>query len=115
MESSSPTFEGDVYSPCQLIEKGNPARMVLVLKRELEEVVFVPYEKEGRTLFGIDAVNSPVMTFSSSVLRGTNKLGQASISAAAAAGVVPAAGSFGSSTNAAGTEAPSVGARPFKS
>ncbi|HCS91249.1 MAG: hypothetical protein N838_07140 [Thiohalocapsa sp. PB-PSB1] len=71
----------ELCPPRQLIERTNCERMFLVLKCHFDEVKFVQYEKGGKTLFGIDAVNSPVVSFKRSLFREKNKLGQGSVSA----------------------------------
>lgn len=81
LENSAPVKEDLVCSPSQLIDRENCSQMFLTLKPLLAEVVYVQYEMNGKTLFGIDAVNSPVISYSRSVFREENILGQAAISA----------------------------------
>ncbi len=80
-ENTTPVAKSELSTPDQLIQRENCAQMFLTLNSLLEEVKWVGYESEGKKLYGIDAVNSPVISFSRSVFRGENKLGQAAISA----------------------------------
>jgi hypothetical protein len=82
LENSSPLIDKEqIRLPSQLIDKEKVSRMFLVLKTHLEQVKYIQYEKDGKTLFGIDAVNSPVVSYSRSIFREKNILGQGSISA----------------------------------
>lgn len=81
LESTVPKNVDSVCKPHELIEKQNVERMFITFKELLPEVKYIQYEKGGKTLFGIDAVNSPVITYSRSVFRKQNKLGQGAISA----------------------------------
>jgi hypothetical protein len=81
LKSAVPISEELVCSPSQMIAKENPTRMCLILKPHLSQVRYVKYEEDGETLFGIDAVNSPVISFRRSLFRERDKLGRGSVSA----------------------------------
>jgi hypothetical protein len=80
LELSAPVTEDLAYSPKQLIGRDQSARMFLVLRSHLQQLEYVPYDKDGVTLFGIGAINSPVVSYKRSVLRESKTLSQASVS-----------------------------------
>ena len=67
-------------APRELIESENPARVFLTLRPYLESVRYVSYQTNGRALLGIDAMSSPVLSYSRCLFRRDNELGQGNIS-----------------------------------
>lgn len=79
-ENRSPISELPLESPSQILRYDD--RLVfLALKPHVDQIRCVEYDRDGESRFGIDATNSPVITYKRNGYREPGKLGQSVIAA----------------------------------